>query len=146
MSTKITFLALTAAGMTLAGCGGSSSPAPTRPTKLYTARMTGHAARPATSSSAAGTAIIAFHGSSKVCWRFAHLHGFVNATGAEIGKGPAGHRGTTVLTLSTPPKLHHRGCLAISSTLSTQIWADPGAFYVTVDSAQHPKGAIRAQL
>ncbi|MHB8694684.1 MAG: CHRD domain-containing protein [Solirubrobacteraceae bacterium] len=146
MSTKITVLAVTTAGITLAGCGGASNKAASRPTKLYTVQLSAAAARPAVSPTAGGTAIIAFHGSSTICWRFAHLHGFVNATTAHVALGPASRVGATALTLSPGPKLHHRGCMKISPALSKQIWASPRSFYVTVTSAQNPGGAVRAQL
>jgi len=146
----MTAAAAIAATALLSGCGasgsGKPSPAASRPTRLYTLQMTGTAVKPAGPAGAVGVGIIAFHGPSTVCWRFAHLHGFVDATSASILSGSAGHNGALSTALSAGPKLHHRGCAPIAQALSRQIWADPSAYYVTVSSAADPHGALRAQL
>jgi hypothetical protein len=146
--------ALIAVTLSLIGCGGSSSssssPPPSavssRPTTLYTVSMTGTAETPKGAPHGRGIAIIAFHGASTVCFRFSHLHGFLDATVAHIHSGPIGHAGPVLVALSSGSKLHHRGCLAISPSVSRRIWEQPRAYYVNVHSQQYPRGAVRAQL
>jgi hypothetical protein len=88
--------ALVAVTLGLAACGGSSAtPAtvPSRPTTLYTVLMTGAAETPTGAPHGRGVAIIAFHGASKLCFRFAHRRGFVDATVAHVHSGMVGHSG-----------------------------------------------------
>lgn len=141
--------ALIAVTLSVAACGGSSatpSAPSSRPTTLYTVSMTGAAETPKGAPHGRGVAIIAFHGASTVCFRFSHLHGFLDATVAYIHSGTTGHSGPVLVALSSGPKLHHRGCLAISPTVSRAIWKQPSAYYVNVHSLQYPGGAVRAQL
>jgi hypothetical protein len=141
--------ALIAVTLSVAACGGSSatpSAPSSRPTTLYTVSMTGAAETPKGAPHGRGVAIIAFHGASTVCFRFSHLHGFLDATVAHIHSGTTGHSGPVLVALSSGPKLHHRGCLAISPTVSRAIWKQPSAYYVNVHSLQYPGGAVRAQL
>ena len=153
----LTSPAVLAVSLGLAACGGSSTTASTagaprttvvgsRPTKLYTVALTGATEKPRGAPHGGGIAIIAFHGPSKVCFRFAHLHGFIDATVAHIHTGTVGHSGPVLVALSSGPKLHHRGCLAISPTVSRAIWNRPSAYYVNVHSRRYPGGAVRAQL
>jgi len=87
--------ALLAVSLGLAACGGSTAaplaagPRPTtgtgsRPTTLYTVAMTGSAESPRGAPHGQGVAIIAFHGASRLCFRFSHLRGFVDAIDAEM--------------------------------------------------------------
>jgi len=141
--------ALIAVTLSLAACGGSSPPPSTvssRPTTLYTVSMTGAAETPKGAPHGRGVAIIAFHGAATMCFRFSHLHGFRDATVAHIDSGTTGRSGPVLVALSGGPKLHHRGCLAISPTVSRAIWKQPSAYYVNVHSLQYPGGAVRAQL
>jgi hypothetical protein len=73
-------------------------------------------------------------------------HQFVRAPPAHIHSGTTGRSGPVLVALSSGPKLHHRGCLAISPTVSRAIWKQPSAYYVNVHSFQYPGGAVRAQL
>lgn len=148
------------AGLALAACGsnhasgagttraasGTLPPAKSRPTRLYTVTLSGHGETPAGAAQGRGVAIVAFHGSSLVCWRFAHLHGFTVATGAGIASGASGRTGQTVVALSRGPRLHHQGCVPLSSALTRAIWSHPGGYYVNILSARYPRGAVRAQL
>jgi hypothetical protein len=140
--------AFVAVTLGLAACGGSATPSTvsSRPTTLYTVSMTGAAETPKGAPHGRGVAIIACHGASKVCFRFSHLHGFVDATVAHIHSGSTGHSGPVLVALSSRPKLHHHGCLAISPTVSRTIWKRPSAYYVNVHSRRYPGGAVRAQL
>jgi hypothetical protein len=108
--------------------------------------MTRAAETPKGAPHGSGVAIIAFHGASKVCFRFSHLHGFLDATVAHIDSGTIGHSGPVVVASSSGPKLDHRGCLAISPTVSRAIWQRPGAYGVSIHSRRYPGGVVRAQL
>jgi CHRD domain len=142
----------------VAGCGSSGSsnsghapraaiPATrSRPTQIYRVRLTGAAETPRGPATAVGAAVVAFHGDSSVCWRFAHLHGFTNAVSAHIQSGRGGRTGPVVIALSPGPRLHHQGCVPVNPALSRKIWAQPSTYYVNVRSQQFPQGAVRAQL
>lgn len=93
-----------------------------------------------------GAAVIAFHGDSLVCWRFAHLHGFTTATSAHIQIGTIGRTGQVVIALSPGPRLHHQGCAPVSPAVSRKIVARPSGYYLNVYTKQYPQGAVRAQL
>lgn len=139
------------------GSGSASSPtahagvlavpgASSRPTRMYTVRLSGKAETTHGAPQGRGYAIIAFHGPSLVCWRFAHLHGFLDATAAQIHSGAGGKSGRTLLGLGSGPRLHHEGCEPIHASLTRTIWNNPHRYYVSVASTQYPRGAVRAQL
>ncbi len=150
--------AMAYAAIGLAACGGGGSSSTTahhrsgvpssrsRPSHIYRVTMTGSAETPRGAAHGSGDAIIAVHGDSELCWRFAHLHGFADATAAHIHLGTKGHAGKIVVPLSTASRLHHQGCVRVSPTVVKAIAADPSRYYVNVHSAQYPAGAIRAQL
>ena len=159
MRSKLLVVVLAAVTSCLAACGSGSSTTTAhsaqsrassishaRPTKLYRVSLSGGAETPPGAPSGRGAAVIAFHGDSRVCWRFAHLHGFTDATLATIYAGSKGQAGTVVVPLSTGPRLRHQGCVPISAALSRTIWSDPSRYYVSIHSLQYPHGAIRAQL
>jgi CHRD domain len=132
---------------THAASGASGGPPPaSRPSRLYTVRMSGTVAVPRGAPHGTGVAIIAFHGDSIVCWRFAHLHGFTRATSAHLHNGSMGKSGRVVVALSTGARLHHKGCTPISPKLARAIWREPNQYYVDIQSQQYPRGAVRAQL
>lgn len=158
---KTAIALLLAVALGLAACGGGSTGATagsqhapsgtlalarSRPTHIYTAALSGRAEITRGAARGRGFAIIAFHGDSLVCWRFAHLHGFINATGASLLAGRAGRLGTTKVGLSSGPRLHHQGCRTISPALAEAIFKQPGGYYVNVLGAGYPRGAVRAQL
>jgi CHRD domain len=94
--------ALIAVTLSLAACGGSSAPpsaVSSRPTTLYTVSMTGAAETPKGAPHGRGVAIIAFHRASTVCFRFSHLHGFLDATVAHIHSGTTSHLGPVLVAL-----------------------------------------------
>jgi hypothetical protein len=117
-----------------------------RPTAIYRLHLSGAAGTPRGATGAVGAAIIAFHGDSLVCWRFAHLHGFTRATSAHINAAGAGRAGQVVVALSRGPRLHHQGCAPVSPAVSRRIRARPEGYYVNVDSKSYVHGAVRAQL
>jgi CHRD domain len=145
-------------GICVAGCGGGGSGAggathraavpgsSSRPTQIFRVRMSGAIEIPPGAKHGAGAAVIAFHGASMVCWRFAHLHGFTDATSARVETGAAGRAGQSVIVLSPGPRLHHQGCVTVSPALTSRIVARPGGYYVDIQSKQYPQGAVRAQL
>ena len=152
--------ALTVIALSLSACGtgGSSTiggarttsgplhASHSRPTRIYRVRLSGATELSPGAPHGTGAAIIAFHGDSRVCWRFAHLHGFTDATIAGIHSGVHGQSGSTVVALSTGPRLRHQGCARISPALAKQIWSEPSHYNVNVQSKQYPRGAVRAQL
>ena len=117
-----------------------------RPTRIYRVKLGGAVETPAGAPLGRGWAVIAFHGESLVCWRFAHLHGFTDATSARINVGAQGHSGSVVVALSTGPRLHHQGCAHVSPAVASAIWKTPSRYSVNIHSRQYPAGAIRAQL
>lgn len=134
----------------IAGCGGggssASTPAQSKPTQLYTVALSGRAEPRAGAAGGSGFAIIAFHGPRTVCWRFAHLHGFTTATHAAIYAGKARKTGIVAIALTGPPRLHHRGCVAMAAATSRRIMHAPATFYVNVFADRFPQGAVRGQL
>ena len=133
----------------IAGCGGSGSStpssAPSQPLHLYRVRLAGRAEIPKGAANGSGYAIIAVHRGSVVCWRFV-LHGFLNATVAQIHIGSNGRAGRVLQPLSTGPRLRHRGCIQTSPTAVTAIERAPSNYYVDVHSRLYPAGAVRGQL
>lgn len=148
---------LTLAALGIAACGtGSSSSARSSSARLgslhaaviriYRVRLTGAGETPRGARSGTGEAVIALHRGSLVCWRFAHLHGFIDATFAHIHVGAAGRSGNVVVALSTGPRLHHRGCVTVSPSVIEAIERDPPGYYVNVHSHRYPADAGRGQL
>ena len=147
---------LTVIALAVTGCGASSSSpssAVARPrahtagqSHVYRVRLTGAAERPPGARNATGEAVIALHGSRELCWRFAHLHGFTGATQARIHVGAAGTSGNVFVALSSGPRLHHRGCVAVMSRVVRAIEQNPPGYYVNIRSSHYPSGAVRAQL
>ena len=86
--------------------------------------------------------MIALHGARELCWRFAHLHGFASATQAQIRVGAAGKSGNVFVALSTGPRLHHRGCVAIGATVIKGIEKHPSGYHVSIESVRYPRGAV----
>jgi hypothetical protein len=147
-----TILGLFVVTAAVAACGGSGSNSGAaaavnsgRPNLEYVVRLSGATESPPTPG--IGYAIVAFHdGAHEICYRFAHLHRFVDATGAHIRHGGANQIGPVVLALSAGPRLHHRGCVRASAGLMSSIAGDPRAYYVEIRSVDNPHGAVRAQL
>ncbi len=158
MDCKVFAGAAAVVGIAVAGCGGGGSGAGTgahraavpgsgsRPTQTFRLRMSGATEIPSGATRGAGSAIIAFHGGSVICWRFAHLHGFTHATSARLDSGVAGHAGQTAVVLSPGPRLHHQGCIGVRPALGRRIMARPGSYSVSIESRQYPRGAVGAQL
>lgn len=149
----VTTISLAACGSSAIGTtkrstvqGSFASTSASRPTRIYRIPLSGKAETPPGAPAGTGAAIIAFHGDSIVCWRFAHLHGFTNATFAHIHRGSHGQSGSIVVALSTGRRLHHQGCVTVSPALTKAIWSAPTRYYVNIHSARYPAGAVRGQL
>jgi CHRD domain len=125
--------------------GASSSAKRAGSPRIYRAALSG-SAEVRGAPTGRGAAVIAIHGSSQVCWRFAHLRGFTNATSADIHVGTTRKSGKVVLPLSTGTHLHHKGCAPVTATLAKAIEHSPGDYYVSITSAEYPRGAVRGQL
>ena len=123
-----------------------SAPKGGGPIRIYRLVLAGKAETPRGAPNGTGAAVIAFHGDSTVCWRFAHLHGFTKPTFAHLHIGAQGKSGKIVVPLSTAPALHHHGCTSVSASLVKAIKRDPSGYYVNIHSAKYPAGAVRAQL
>lgn len=141
----------------LAACGsgaGSSSSTSSRGAlrvghgarEIYRAKLSGAGEATGGAPRGVGAAVIALHGSSVVCWRFAHLHGFVDATAARIETGAKGKPRKVMLLLSNGPRLHHQGCVRVKRAIVNAIRSDPSSYYVNVSSRQYPAGAVRSRL
>ncbi len=162
MRSKLLIPSLALLVLGVAACGSSSSnsasPSSSSPRtslsapkhagsiRIYRLKLMGIAETPPGAPNGVGDAVIAFHGSSVVCWRFAHLHGFTAATFAHIHIGAKGKSGNIVAPLSTAPRLHHHGCVPVSPSLVKAIEHSPNDYYVNIHSAHYPGGAVRAQL
>lgn len=145
-SHPLMLLCLVALPLVAGACGGSSgkSAGAPPPTHKYVARLSGSAAPHGGARGGTGFAVIALRDPShRLCWRFAHLHGFKDATTASID---AGRTGTTILALSVAPRLHHRGCVSANAALLRSIASDPAAYAVKVRSIAYPAGAVRGPL
>ena len=143
-------MVLASVSIGIAGCRstGATTPAPASdpPLHLYRVTLTGRAEIPRGAANGTGYAIIAIHSGSIVCWRFAHLHGFLNASVAQIHAGLRGRSGKILVPLSTGPRLHHRGCVKVGAAAVTAIERAPSDYYVNVHSQRYPSGAVRGQL
>jgi hypothetical protein len=139
--------------LALSACGSSSKKATpsshhhrSRPARTYRVKLTGAAEVPPGAPKGSGNAVIAIHGTSKVCFRLSHLHGFTSATVAHIHAGGPAKAGPVVVPLSTGTKLHHQGCVKASPIVIKAIEGHPASYYVNVHSKKYPGGAVRAQL
>ena len=151
MPAKPLMAALAMTVPTIAACGGSgastssktAAAAHTRPTAIYRVRLSGHGATPPGAPQGQGDAVIAFHGASVLCWRFAHLHGFTGPQSARIQSRATHH---SLVALAHGSRLRHQGCVSVRTRVAQVITANPSAYDVTIPSPQYPGGAVRAQL
>jgi CHRD domain len=149
MSSKPVTVSLAALAVIIAGCGSSGSSSTrsgARPTGRSAPTVYRTHLMPAGARTGAGDAVVALHGGSRVCWRFAHLHGFRGATGASIGHGAPGGAGKPLTALSSGRRLRHRGCRRVSASLSNAIRHSPSDYFVNVNSRQFPAGAVSGRL
>ncbi|HET7513545.1 MAG TPA: CHRD domain-containing protein [Gaiella sp.] len=98
---------------------------------------------------AAGTAVVRIRkDAGLVCYRLHAANVTLPTTGAHIHRGAAGVSGPVVVPFTAPgADGNSSGCVTASPpTLIDEIIANPAGFYVNVHTAEHPAGAIRAQL
>jgi CHRD domain len=150
MRTKLLALGLAGTSLAITACGSSSpgahGAAAAGPVTIYRVAMSGSAEVKRGAAGGSGFAVIAFHGSKALCWRFAHLHGFTGATSARIYAGSSGKGGKVIVSLSPGPLLHHQGCRSVGATVVNAIEGKPSAYYVNVHSVKYPAGAVRGQI
>ncbi len=157
MSTKLILPCVLAASLLLlVACGragSSGTPQPSaagvasRPSHKFIATLSGRAEPSGGAVHGAGVAVIALHDAAQeICWRFAHLHGFTAATHAEIRHGGERVSRPIVLGLSGGSRLHHQGCARIDPSLMAAIARQPDRFYVNIDAAGFPSGAVGGRL
>ncbi len=153
MPSKLLITTLAGVVLGVAGCGGSGSSAgaagksaKSRPLFVYRATLAGSTGTPPGARGGGGSAIVAVHSATVLCWRFAHLHGFTNATGARIQLGSKARSARVMTLLSRGTRLHHRGCSTVPAATTRAIERRPSAYYVAVDSGAYPAGAVRGRL
>lgn len=141
-----------AVSLVAAGCASAAPSRPATagpPSAKFIATLTGRGEPGGGAPHGTGIAVIALHdGAHEICWRFAHLHGFTAATRAQIRRVAGRGSGAVVLGLASPrsPWLHHRGCVRAPASLMTAIMRQPRRFYVEVEAARFPAGAVRGRL
>ncbi|MGI8714711.1 MAG: CHRD domain-containing protein [Solirubrobacteraceae bacterium] len=157
MSTKLTLtFAFAASLLLLAACGHAGPSGPPRPSTdagasppshKFIATLSGRAEPSGGAVHGAGVAVIALHDTAQeICWRFAHLHGFTNATHAEIRRGDGRGTDPVAVALSSGSRLHHKGCKPARPALIATIARQPHRFYVTIDAVRFPTGAVTGPL
>jgi CHRD domain-containing protein len=104
------------------------------------ASMSGKFAVPRGSPTGKGLATITID-ARKVCWTLTYS-GIGKPLASQIRRGAAGS-----IVVSLGRTFTTRGCtLAPSSAIAQAIVAHPGAYYVNIQTAKYPRGAIRGQL
>jgi hypothetical protein len=84
--------------------------------------------------------------SKEVCYEI-EVAAVDNATDAHIYKGPKGENGVSVLPLQLrADSAVSKSCAKAADDLFADISANPGNYYVQLNSKDFPKGAIRGQL
>lgn len=93
-----------------------------------------------------GTATVDVNSATgQICYTLS-VSGLTPATMAHIHKAAAGTAGPVAMVLTTPDASGNaKGC-GTDAKLAKAIVANPADYYVNVHTADHPKGALRAQL
>lgn len=108
----------------------------------YTAILTGAAETPAGDPDGAGFAVVTIDGTTLRYSVFVQNIG--NPTDAHIHIGAAGANGAVVVPFTVGTLSN--GTTTITSTLASQINANPAGYYVNVHTSEFAAGAIRGQL
>ena len=137
--------AVTAATLALGACGGGEAPA--EKTTL-TAQLTGAQVAPGPGDEdGAGTATITF-GEQPGAICYAYSVQFIDAvTAVKVGNGNPGDFGATLATLASGPQPSPGGCASnIDQAAIRGMKLLPASYYVEIDTASFPEGALRGQL
>lgn len=116
------------------------------PSRTYTLKLTGKGEKPSEAPKGSAAAVISVRGKSlQVCWRFSNLRGFGSPTSAHLYRGGVGTSGKIVVPFATP-KFRSQGCAHATAGLLKAIVKTPHGYYVSIQSAKYPRGAVRSQL
>lgn len=168
---KRTLVIVSAAALTVAGCGSNSSPTtPTNQPTIFTVQMSpANEVPPITNaeSTARGTAVITFNTvkdsagniTSATADFSVSMSGFPASTQgltlAHIHTGAAGVSGSPIvnlnLTSTTAPISNGTGTfnvtgISVGADAATQILGNPAGFYFNVHTPANPGGVMRGQL
>jgi len=93
-----------------------------------------------------GTARLTFSpGKSQICYELT-VDKIGPVTGAYIHAGIAGKAGPPIVTLTPPVNGSSKECALLAPEKITDIIRNPSNYYVNVNNAEFPKGAVRGQL
>lgn len=82
----------------------------------------------------------------RMCW-FADANGLTGITSVDLHHGVRGESGALVLQLHGPASQSSlAGCHDVGKSLVDALQANPGGYYIDVDTETHPSGALRGQL
>jgi len=98
---------------------------------------------------AMGFVFLSAHGSTgNLCYEVAVAHITLPATGLNIYKGTAAHKGTMVVSLHPRPDASGlaEGCVTADKSLVSDIDKNPSAYFINVATTDFKGGAARAQL
>lgn len=127
-------------------CGGGSADDTTKTT--FTAHLTGDqvAPGPGDDDGTADVTITTGEEPGTIC--YAYSTSFVDQpTSVVIGTGGVGDFGATVVTLASGPQGSPGGCVqGVDEAIIRGIKLMPQTYYVQIDNAAFPEGAVRGQL
>jgi len=93
-----------------------------------------------------GTARLTFNpGKNQVCYEL-KVDKIAAANGAHIHAGVAGKAGPPIVTLTPPANGSSKECAPLAPEKITDIIRNPSNYYVNLNNAEFPKGAVRGQL
>jgi CHRD domain len=161
---RIPFVAAALAAIVLGGCGSTKTTttttaktAPLAPgateigtpppvkSATYRANLAGTTGTPAGAPNGSGVAIITVKAPGReLCWEFLRLKNVASPTAARIYRSLAGG---PPLSSGVPFGASYKasGCVSEPAVFLGLLGAHPQNFYVAIDNAQFPKGAVRGR-
>jgi hypothetical protein len=160
---RIPFVLATLGVIALGGCGSTKTTATTAKTAppaagateigtpppiksaTYRANLAGTTGAPAGASNGSGLATISVKApTDELCWKFLRLKNVASPTAARIYRSLAGG---APLGSGVPFGAAHKlsGCVHEPGVFLGLLGAHPQNFYVAIDNAQFPKGAVRGR-